>query len=323
MTKIKPLNYIAALFLCVVLLSVLGVLLGQVKIPLEKIFDEKYLEIIKLRFYRVILAIAVGSGLSVAGVILQSVLRNPLSEPYVLGVSSGAGLGAVIGLIFLSGMISVSLLAFAGGVLTIILVYNLARTGNKLSTENMIISGVVVNALFSSLLMFLISSSGNAKSHSVIWWLLGNLQIFNFTQLVTVVCVICAGILVAIVFAKELNALSLGEEEALHLGVNIERIKKILLLISALITSVAVSVCGIIGFVGLMVPHLTRRIIGPDHRILIIGSAVTGAAFLLLCDIVSRTVMVPQGLPVGVITAFVGVPFFVCILRKTRKAYFQ
>ena len=323
MTRINPVKYAVVLLLCILILSVLASIVGQVRLPMEKMFTGRYLDILRLRFYRIILAIAAGAGLSVAGVILQGVLRNPLSEPYVLGVSSGSGLGAVIGLIFFSGIISVSLLAFIGGLLTIALVYNLARIENKLSTENMIISGIVVSALFSSLLMFFISNSGSTRVHSVIWWLLGNLQIFNGMHLIAVVCTVGTGILVSVILAKELNALSLGEEEAAHLGIDIDKAKKILLLISALITSIVVSMCGIIGFVGLMVPHLTRRLVGSDHRVLIVSSALTGAAFLLLCDIFSRTIMAPQGIPVGVITAFVGVPFFIYILRRTRKVYFK
>lgn len=311
-----------SLFLLVVLFT-LSVLLGPVRVPLAEIFSDRYLDIIKLRFLRAILAILAGAGLSLSGVILQGIMRNPLAEPYVLGVSSGAGLGAVIALMFFPMLYAVNGLAFLGGIVTIILVYNLAKINNKIYTENMVISGVLINALFSSILMFIISNSPSTKLHSVMWWLMGNLQIYKIAPLLVSGAIIVAGITITLFFSKELNALSLGDEEALHLGVNVDRVKKILLIVAALLASAIVSMCGIIGFIGLMIPHLTRKLIGPDIRKLLIGSVLSGACFLLLCDIVSRCAMAPREIPIGVITSFVGVPFFIYILRKHRKAYFK
>ncbi|MBU1147585.1 MAG: iron ABC transporter permease [Candidatus Omnitrophica bacterium] len=324
MNRIKPATYILFSLLFIIALVILCMLIGPVRIAVDEIFLQKYSDIMRLRLFRVILAIAAGAGLSLSGVILQGVLRNPLSEPYVLGVSSGSGLGAVIGLLFFSHVAAAShCLAFLGGILTIIIVYNIARSGNRLSTENMIISGILVSALFSSLLMFFVSISSSAKVHSVMWWLLGNLQVYKGIHVGIVSSAVVMGLLLAALFAKELNALSLGEEDAMHLGVDINKVKKLLLVISALVTSIVVSMCGIIGFVGLMVPHITRRLVGPDHRALIPASVLTGAAFLLVCDLFSRTVMAPAEIPVGVVTAFIGVPFFMFILRKSRKAYFN
>ncbi|MDP8229968.1 MAG: iron ABC transporter permease [Candidatus Gorgyraea atricola] len=323
MKRIKPLTYILTSLLFITVLIILGMLIGPVKIAIDEIFLQKYSDIMRLRLFRVILAIAAGAGLSLSGVVLQGVLRNPLSEPYVLGVSSGSGLGAVIGLLFFSHVAASHGLAFLGGILTIIIVYNIARSGNRLSTENMIIAGILVSALFSSLLMFFVSISSSAKVHSIMWWLLGNLQVYKGIHVAIVSGAVALGLLLAAIFAKELNALSLGEEDAMHLGVDINKVKKLLLVISALVTSVVVSMCGIIGFVGLMVPHITRRLVGPDHRVLIPSSVLTGAAFLLVCDLFSRTVMAPAEIPVGVVTAFVGVPFFIFILRRTRKVYFR
>ncbi|MFC1621210.1 FecCD family ABC transporter permease [Candidatus Omnitrophota bacterium] len=323
MKRIKPKTYMLFSLLFITVLIVLGALIGPVKIAIDEIFLQQYSDIMKLRLFRIILAIAAGAGLSLSGVILQGVLRNPLSEPYVLGVSSGSGLGAVIGLLFFSHVAAPHALAFLGGILTIIIVYNIARSGNRLSTENMIISGILISALFSSFLMFFVSISSNAKVHSIMWWLLGNLQVYKGMHVAIVSCAVLLGLLLSVIFAKELNALSLGEEEAAHLGVDIDKVKKLLLVTSALVTSVVVSMCGIIGFVGLMVPHITRRLVGPDHRALIPSSALTGAAFLLVCDLFSRTVMAPAEIPVGVVTAFVGVPFFIFILRRSRKVYFK
>jgi iron complex transport system permease protein len=323
MKRIKAVNLILILVFSVAALAILSSMMGPVRIPLDQLFLDRYSDILRLRLFRIMLAIVAGAGLSLSGVILQGVLRNSLAEPYVLGVSSGSGLGAVIGLLFFSSTIAINSLAFIGGVLTIILVTSLAKVDKRLSPENMIISGILISALFSSLLMFFISNSYSARIHSVIWWLLGNLQVYKGMHVAIVACCVLIGFIISIIFSKELNALSLGEEEAIHLGVDIEKVKIILLLVSALITSVVVSMCGIIGFVGLMVPHLTRRMIGPDHRILIVCSVLVGAVFLLLCDAVSRIIMAPKELPIGVVTAFVGVPFFIYILKRSRKVYFR
>lgn len=323
MKRIKALNFIFILSICLAMLVVLSALIGPVKIPMDKLFEGRYLEILRLRLLRIILAIVAGAGLSLAGAVLQGLLRNPLAEPYILGVSSGSGLGAVLGLLFFSAAIATNILAFACGIFTIVLVYRLAKVGNRLFPENMIISGILVNALFSSLLMFFISNSSSARVHSIIWWLLGNLQVYSGMHVAIVGGVVLTGFLITVIFSKELNALSLGEEEAVHLGVDTEMVKKIFLLVAALVTSVVVSVCGIIGFVGLMIPHLTRRLVGPDHRGLVICSGLLGGAFLLLCDVFSRTVFAPKEVPIGVVTAFVGVPFFISILKRSRKVYFK
>ncbi len=323
MKRIKPAGFILILSLLLFILVLVSFFIGPVKIPFYSVLSDRYLDILKLRSLRIILAILAGAGLSLSGLILQAVLRNPLAEPYILGVSSGSGLGAVIGLLFFSGGIAANALAFTGGVITILIVCALARVDNRISPENMIISGILVNALFSSLLMFFISGSSSARIHSIIWWLLGNLQVYKLSHVIMVGLVVLAGFLITTIFSRELNAISMGEEEAMHLGVDIEKVKRIFLLVSALVTSIVVSMCGIIGFVGLMMPHLTRRLVGPDHRILVISSVLTGSIFLLLCDAFSRTVMAPREVPIGVVTAFIGVPFFVYILRRTRKVYFK
>ena len=324
MRRISPVKFILFLSLCFFIFVILGLFIGKVNIPLSETLNDRYADILRLRLLRIILAIAAGAGLSLSGVILQAILRNPLAEPYILGISSGSGFGAVIGLLFFSSFVSPSVLAFIGGILTIVLVCRLAKLDNRISPENMIISGILVNAFFSSLLMFFISNTSSAKAHSVIWWLLGNLQVYKGMPVVIVAGTVVFGFLVTVFFSKDMNAMSLGEEEAMHLGVNIERVKKILLLAAALVTSVIVSTCGIIGFVGLMIPHIVRRLLGPDHRGLIVGSFLMGGLFLLLCDIGSRLILTgPSELPIGVVTAFIGVPFFVYILRKSRKVYFK
>lgn len=323
MNKFKTVRFIIVLSLCLLALFVLNIFIGAVKIPADKIFEPAFFEILKLRLFRALLAVAAGAGLSVAGVILQTVLRNPLAEPYVLGVSSGAGLGAVIGLLFISLSIGVNIAAFAGGVITIFLVYKLARINSRISPENMIIAGIIVNGFLSSILMFFVSNSSGGNIHSVIWWLLGNLQVYKVTPVLTLISVSITGFLISYMFSRELNAMSLGEEEAKHLGIDTEKVKIILLLTATFVTSLTVSVCGIIGFSGLMMPHIARRIVGPDHRLLLPASVLLGAAFLLLCDIFSKTLMAPGEIPIGVITSFIGVPFFIYILKKSGKVYFK
>ncbi|MBU4343217.1 MAG: iron ABC transporter permease [Candidatus Omnitrophica bacterium] len=324
MRRISAVKFILFLSLCFVIFIILGFFVGKVNISPSEMLDDRYADILRLRLLRIILAIAAGAGLSLSGVILQAILRNPLAEPYILGISSGSGFGAVIGLLFFSSFVSPGVLAFIGGILTIVLVCRLAKLDSRISPENMIISGILVNAFFSSLLMFFISNASSAKAHSVIWWLLGNLQVYKGMPVVIVAGTVVFGFLVTVFFSKDMNAMSLGEEEAMHLGVNIERVKKILLLAAALVTSVIVSTCGIIGFVGLMIPHIVRRLLGPDHRGLVVGSFLMGGLFLLLCDIGSRLILTgPSELPIGVVTAFIGVPFFVYILRKSRKVYFK
>ncbi|MFA5389599.1 MAG: iron ABC transporter permease [Candidatus Omnitrophota bacterium] len=323
MNRFKAGRFLLILSFCLAALIVLNIFIGAVKVPFNKMLEPGFIEIVKLRLLRAFLAIAAGAGLSVAGVILQTVLRNPLAEPYVLGVSSGAGLGAVIGLLFIPVGIGVNAAAFIGGAVTIFLVYKLAKIDNRMSPENMIIAGIIVNGLLSSVLMFFVSNSSSGNIRSVIWWLLGNLQVYEITPVLILAAVSLFGFLVAFIFSRELNAISLGEEEAGHLGIDVERTKMILLLTATFVTSLAVSICGIIGFTGLMMPHIARRITGPDHRLLLAVSALMGAAFLLLCDIFSKVALAPKEIPIGVITSFVGVPFFIYILKRSGKVYFR
>lgn len=323
MNRFKTRSFLFVAFLCLLTLIILNIFIGAVKVPLNRMFEPGFLEILKLRLLRALLAVAAGAGLSVAGVILQTVLRNPLAEPYVLGVSSGAGLGAVIGLLFISLGIGVNIAAFIGGAATIYLVYKLAKIDGRMSPENMIIAGIIVNGLLSSILMFFVSNSSSGNIHSVIWWLLGNLQVYKIGPVLTLALAALAGFIISLMFSRELNAISLGEEEAKHLGIDVESVKIILLLTATFVTSLAVSICGIIGFTGLMMPHIARRLAGPDHRLFMPASVLMGAAFLLLCDIFSKVILAPGEIPIGVVTSFIGVPFFVYILKKSRKAYFK
>jgi len=279
--------------------------------------------ILNLRLGRVIAGFIVGAGLASSGVVLQALLRNPLAEPYVLGVSSGAGLGAALailtGLGAAIGILALPLFAFVMACITLTLVYFLAcRGADEPSVYGLILSGVIVSSICSSLLMFMISVAPLEGLHSVLWWMLGNLQASSNNQL------LIAGVLTTLAFlavwslAPQLNALTLGTEMAHHLGVRTQRIVRIGLILATLMTASCVALSGLIGFVGLIVPHAMRSLMGPDHRRLLPAAALGGGLFLVICDAAARTILAPVEIPVGVITALLGGPFFLFILRRKR-----
>lgn len=299
-----------------------GISLGPIKLSLPELFSGQNSEILHLRIARVILGLIAGSGLAVAGVIFQGMLRNSLAEPYVLGVSSGAGLGAVLALFFNLSMQFLPLTAFIGAGITMFIVYSLAKVNGRVSSNSLLLSGVIVGAVFSSLLLFFVSISPNEAMHGITWWLLGSLQVSEIKLLFVVGILIILGICIAVYFARDLNAISLGEEEAHHLGINVELVKKILFIVASLITGSVVCVCGIIGFVGLIIPHAIRMVCGSDNRIVIPASAISAGSFLILADTMSRTLMPPIEIPIGVITSLIGGPIFICLLRSKQKAPF-
>ncbi|MHC5184901.1 MAG: FecCD family ABC transporter permease, partial [Planctomycetota bacterium] len=284
----------------------LSLFAGAVRIPLDEMFESG---IIRLRVARILLAVVVGAGLSVAGAVFQAMLRNPLAEPYILGVSSGAGLGAASAIVLGIGAMSVwsvPAMAFIGSVLTILIVYRLASEPNGVvPVYTLLLAGVIVNAALSSVLMFIVSSSSSNELHNVVWWLLGNLQIFDWRLLQLVSLVILSCLFIVGMMSHKLNIITLGEEPASHLGLNVEATKKIFFLLASLMTASAVAACGLIGFVGLIIPHCVRLAIGPDHRRLVIASALAGAVFLVLADSFARTVIAPTEIPIGVVTTFI------------------
>jgi iron complex transport system permease protein len=261
----------------------------------------------------------------VAGVVFQALLRNPLAEPYVLGISSGAGLGAALAIVLglsAAGAWTLPATAFAGALATILLVYGLAQTGSGTTpVHTLLLSGAIVNAILGSMLMFLVSVAPSEDLHNVVWWLLGNLQVFDWRLLRVVAAAVAAGLTVAVLFARDLNLATLGEEPAAHLGLHVERTKKVFFLTASLMTGATVAGCGLIGFVGLIVPHSVRLAIGPDHRRLVPASALAGAAFLVLADSFARTAIAPLEIPIGVITALLGGPFFLFLLRRRKSFY--
>lgn len=266
--------------------------------------------IFDIRLPRIILAIVVGGALSASGVIFQGLLRNPLVEPYTLGVSGGAAL--VVAICVLIGVdIFLPLAGFIGAVGSVFIVYIISvRKGSLL------LVGVMVSFIASSLVMFIMAVAGTEELHSIVFWIMGSLEEPN-TEIIGIVSIfILLGVIYSISFSHSLNAFSLGEEEAIHLGVDVEKTKKKLFLIGSLLSGFSVSVSGIIGFVGLVIPHFMRILVGHDNRVLIISSFLGGGIFLLLCDTLARTIIAPLELPVGVITGIIGGSVFIYFLCR-------
>lgn len=274
-----------------------------------------------LRLPRTLLAAMVGACLSVAGVLMQGLLRNPMADPYVIGVSAGASVGAAIVFLLLAGAAAplgallTPLFAFGGATLAVLLVYLIARVGNRVPVITLLLSGIALNTVLSAVLSFLIYFS-HRQLQALIYWLMGSFSGRGWLQAGAIVPYLLLGCGLAIWLARDLNALSLGEDGAALLGVRVERVKQLLLLASTLLTAGAVAMSGIIGFVGLLVPHVTRLLFGPDHRLLIPAAALVGAVFLVAADLLARMLLPAAEMPVGIITSLCGGPFFLYLLRR-------
>ena len=280
--------------------------------------------ITKIRLPRILLALFVGGGLSCAGAVFQGLLKNPLAGPYVLGVSSGSAVGACVAIVLrlsatFLGTLAVPAFAFAGALFTIFTVYFISRENMKINVYTMLLAGVICGTFFSAVIMFILSVSSSDKLKGIMFWLMGDLSGADLSLAKAAFTIITAGAAAAYLYANELNIISFGEESALLMGVNVERVKVTLFITASLITAVCVSISGLVGFVGLIIPHITRMLYGPDNRFLLPASALLGAAFLLAADTLARTVMAPYELPVGVITAFFGAPFFIYLLKKRKR----
>ena len=323
------------LFLVILaLVMVLCSLAGTQDISLKSVFttptnqatiNPDYEIFVKVRLPRIILAAIVGAALACSGVIFQALLRNPLADPYILGISSGAGLGAILAVIAglnwtLWGRSPIAVFAFIGALATVWLVWFIGKVTGKAHITGLLLAGVVVNAFFSAVIMFLTSIAKSDQVHSTIFWLMGNMTEEDYFILWLSACCVLTGIVALFYISPQLNVLSFGEDDARAIGINISRIQIIAFAAAAFITAVAVSLSGLIGFVGLIIPHGIRLIFGPDHRQLIPLSSITGAIFLVAADTLARIIVAPAQLPVGIITALVGGPFFLILLVKyTRK----
>lgn len=280
--------------------------------------------VVNVRTPRVILSILVGIGLAITGASMQGLFRNPMVEPYVLGMSGGAACGAslsmVLGIGSIFGGFSIPAMAFIGATITIFLVYNIARTEGRVPTETLLLTGIAFGFFLYAVVSFLKLISPDAVLRNIVLWLMGSFALCTWHDVWLVILPIFFGIVILYFLSRELNALQFGEETALHLGIEVETVKKILLIASSLVTAVAVSVSGIIGFVGLIIPHIVRLIIGPDHRILLPACGLCGGIFLVLCDTLARTIAQPTEIPIGIITAAIGAPYFVYLLIRRKKA---
>jgi len=270
--------------------------------------------IFSIRLPRIIFAGIVGAALSTAGVVFQALLRNPLADPYILGISGGSAVGAIIGIVIGAGFLpfSIPALALLGAVLTVSLVFAIGRT----NPNTLLLAGVIVNAFFSAIIMFLISMSTSAELHNITFWLMGDLSLAASGEIIMTGIFLIIGFAVIYLEARPLNLIVTGEETAMQLGVNVEKTKIWLFLAASLVTGLAVSFSGIIGFVGLIIPHIMRMLCGSDHRLLLPASFLFGASFLIVADTIARTIIPHTELPVGVITAMCGAPYFIYLLRR-------
>ena len=289
----------------------------------ENISDTHRIIVLKIRMPRIFLAALVGIGLSIVGGTFQGLFKNPLADPYVLGISSGAGLGATLAIIFsfegaVLGFAFNSFCAFIGALLTALLVFTVARVGNTLSVSNMLLAGMSVSFFMSSIISILMIINRN-QIEKIMFWLMGSVSTANWNQVIMASIVIITAMIVLLFYSRELNIMSLGEENALTLGVEAEKVKIILLIVSAIVVATCVSISGIIGFVGLIVPNMVRILTGPDYKKLLPFSAVFGGMFLVLCDTMSRILMPPMELPIGAITALFGSPFFLYLIVKSKR----
>ena len=334
---------IIGLLILLVVIVILAVTIGSVSIPFSTIIVillsklpwvdmsptwTGTLEtiIFDIRLPRVVLAGLVGSALATAGATYQGLFRNPLADPYLIGVAQGAALGAVIGFLLPPAWHSlgfgiIPLLAFCGAVVSTAVVYNLARVGKTLPATTLILAGVAIGALLASIVSYLVISSGE-KIHGIMFWLMGSFSLSQWSEVIIALPYVILGVTIILLYARPLNLVQLDEEQAQQLGINLERLKLVLLAAATLITAAAVSFAGIIGFVGIIVPHAVRLVWGVDHRFLLPLSVLTGAVFLILADMIARTVMAPTEIPIGVITALCGAPFFLYLLKRRRRIIF-
>jgi iron complex transport system permease protein len=285
--------------------------------------------ILLYRLPRVLAGVLIGAALAAAGVLYQGVFKNPMADSYVLGVSAGAAVGASVAILsgisfafFGLGLLQVA--AFLGALSALFLVYNISRVGPRVPVETLLLNGIAIN-FFGFAVVGLFEVLAGNELEIIIGWLIGGYSNILWNSIWSVLPIITIGIVASYFFARDLNVLSMGEETAHHLGVNVERSKQILLVLASLTTAAAVSISGLIGFVGLMIPHLTRLLIGPDHRILLPTSTVVGAIYLVLCDDIARVITTPflstGEFPVGIITMLFGGPFFVFLLKRKKGSY--
>lgn len=304
--------------------DVIAILLDRIGIDLGVAYSSQHESVLwNIRLPRVILGLMIGGALAIAGASLQGVFRNPLADPGVIGVSSGAAVGAVIAIVAgftLLGSFSLPIAAFVGGLIATAIVYVTARSYGKTDVVTLVLAGVAVNATAGAITGLFTFVADDDQLRSIVFWTLGSLGGATWEVVRTVTPLILAGLVILPVFGRSLNLMTLGDSEASHVGVATERVRVYVIVLAALITGASVAVAGIVGFVGLVVPHIIRLTAGPDHRLLLPASAVGGAVALLGADLLSRTVAIPTEIPLGVVTAMAGGPFFLWLVHATRRS---
>ncbi|GMA90562.1 FecCD family ABC transporter permease [Homoserinibacter gongjuensis] len=276
-----------------------------------------------IRFPRIVMAMGVGAALAVAGAVMQAVFGNPLAEPGVVGVSAGAAFGAAIAIVtglLALGEWTIALLAFAGGLGATLLVYGVSRAGGRTEVVTLLLTGIAVNAFGGAGLAFLLFMAGSASREQIVFWQLGSLSGSLWREALLVLAVAAIGTVVAVLLGRRYDILALGERNARHLGIDVERLRFASIVLVALLTGVAVAFVGIISFVGLVVPHLMRMLLGPAHRALLVSSAFGGALLIVVADLLARTLIGGAELPIGLLTSLVGGPFFFVLLWRQRRA---
>ena len=309
----------------------IGLSTGEMDIPLRSIpgillakEGIEYVVLYQVRLPRILLALAVGGGLSLSGAILQGIYRNPLVEPYTLGISGGAALGVALAIVLALpvtlGAYILPLAGFLGALVAIFLVYSLGIRQGSINVNNMLLIGVMVSFVSSAFMMLLMSITTAQNLHSIVFWMMGSLDEPDGTLIRLTIVVSLAALVSSMFFFRPLNALRLGETDAMHLGVNTETSIRVLFVIASLLAGVCVAAAGVIGFVGLVIPHFVRMIAGSDYRMLLPGSFLGGGIFLVICDAVARTVISPNELPIGVITGIIGGTMFILFLSRSRSS---
>ena len=271
---------------------------------------------------RIVIALVIGAGLAICGAAMQALFKNPMASPYILGLSSGASVGASIAILFtipfIPELVAAPVMAFIFCMMTTFLVYGLAKGTGMISTESLILIGMAISALFSAIVSLLTVLAGE-KMSNIVFWTMGSLAQYNWDKVLIVMPIIILGSLMVMSYARELNAIMLGDAHAKDLGIEVKKVRLTILLITSLITAACVAFTGVIGFVGLVIPHIVRLLMGPDNRYMMPFSIIAGALFLLVCDYISRIAFSGDVLPIGVVTAIIGAPYFIYLIYKRKS----
>ncbi len=329
---IRWITFISTLILLLIITFLVGLSTGEIDISIfeiPKILIGKegieYTIISQIRLPRLLLGIAVGGGLSLSGAILQGIYRNPLVEPYTLGISGGAAFGVAIAIVFALplafGSFILPVAGFLGAFITIFLVYFLGLRQGEINVNNMLLIGVMISFVSSAAMMLLMAVTTSENLHSIIFWMMGSLDEPKMSLIALTLTISVITFILSLFFSRPLNALRIGETNAKHLGINTVASIRILFIIASLLAGACVAAAGVIGFVGLVIPHLIRIIAGSDYRILLPGSFLGGGIFLIICDTIARTIISPNELPIGVITGIAGGIMFIVILSRSKSNF--